>query len=181
MFSGNFSYFNLFFRPRIKPYFLEPVNFWYEYPEWFKKIFSWCPRTSEQRQDFWRFHCCLSRFENFDQFPRRILFRCSTKTEIEREQPTWCSDVFHFLASDVGHVAKQWEDGETGKNGRPAVNEGDQNGVSVTVVSEFIVGGHGKESAESNPERIENLSRCIAPNLANKWIDHLEDWVAYSV
>ena len=46
--------------------------------------------------------------------------------------------------------AKNAEYDDTGKDRRPAVNQGDQDGITVTVIMHRVVTWHGNKSSKGN-------------------------------
>ena len=65
----------------------------------------------------------------------------------------------------MSHEANDGEDDEASEDAGGAVGEGDEDGVSVTVVSELIVACQSDQTTETGAQRIENLGSGVSPHL----------------
>ena len=65
----------------------------------------------------------------------------------------------------VGHEAEDGEDDEAGVDAGAAVEEGDDEGVAVTVVGELVEAGHGDQPSRAGAQRVEDLRGRVAPHL----------------
>jgi len=83
---------------------------------------------------------------------------------------TWPAgdDVLDLDALLVRHEADDAENDESGKYGRTAVGEGDEDCVTVTVVVELVVAGQRDEASEGRAERVKDLRRRIRPHLRER-------------
>lgn len=68
------------------------------------------------------------------------------------------------LVSHGGLEAQDGEDDDAGEHGSEAVGEGHHESVLVAIVIDWIVGGEGNETAESQTQGEENLGSCLQPN-----------------
>lgn len=65
----------------------------------------------------------------------------------------------------MSHVAQSAEYDKSGYETRQAVNAARENGISVAVIVELVVGTECEKSSESRAERKEYLGSCIYPDL----------------
>lgn len=65
----------------------------------------------------------------------------------------------------MGNKSKNREDDEASKYTGPTVDAGHNDGVSVAVVVELVVTGHGYHSSRTGAQWVENLSGSIRPYL----------------
>ena len=49
----------------------------------------------------------------------------------------------------IGHESKYGEDNKTGEKGGQTVAKGDQNGITMAIVVEFVVTGQGDNASKS--------------------------------
>lgn len=67
---------------------------------------------------------------------------------------------------DVGFKAEHGEHHQCGQHRREEVDEGDENGVKVTVVVALVVTGEGNDATETQAESKEHLCGSFTPNLS---------------
>ena len=65
----------------------------------------------------------------------------------------------------LGHEAHDGEDDEPSENTGGAIGDGNQDGVSVAVIVELVVGGQSDQSSKCRAQRVEDLSGGCRPDL----------------
>lgn len=81
---------------------------------------------------------------------------------------TISSNFLHRHAFFMGNKSKNREYDKAGKYTGPTVDAGHNDGVSVAVVVELVVTGHGYHSSCTGTQGVENLSGSIRPYLPVK-------------
>lgn len=68
-----------------------------------------------------------------------------------RLQRTFKTDLFNGLVLNVRHITQNRENNKSSKETRQTINTAGEDGISVTIVIEFIVAGEGEQGAKAGP------------------------------
>ena len=64
----------------------------------------------------------------------------------------------------IRHETQNGENDKSGKHAGAAVDDANNHGVTIAVVLEFVIAGHGNETSGACAEGVENLSTGVAPD-----------------